>query len=109
MFHFRESCYDMFDFKHESKKRAENHEECPNNEEKRGGSNHEDFFEKQDFSKLLSGNLDILTGGVEADSKFVFVCSASGHLFALNQIDGSFGWKASISSESLVDFSKVSE
>jgi len=60
-----------------------------------------DFFEEQDFSKVLSGNLDILTGGVEADSKFVFVCSASGHLFALNQIDGSFGWKASISSESL--------
>ena len=60
-----------------------------------------DIFEEQNFSNELSGNLDVLTGGVEANSEHVFVCSATGHLFALNQIDGSFAWKASISSESL--------
>ena len=60
-----------------------------------------EIFEEQNFSSELSGNLDVLTGGVEADSEHVFVCSATGHLFALNQIDGSFAWKASISSESL--------
>ena len=60
-----------------------------------------DIFEEQNFSSELSGNSDVLTGGVEANSEYVFVCSASGHLFALNQIDGSFAWKAAISSESL--------
>ena len=60
-----------------------------------------DIFEEQNSSYELLGNLDILTGGVEANSEHVFVCSASGHLLALNQIDGSFAWKASISSESL--------
>ena len=60
-----------------------------------------DIFEEQNFSNELSGNLDVLTGGVEANSEHVFVCSATGHLFALNQIDGSFAWRASISSESL--------
>ena len=60
-----------------------------------------DIFEEQNFSNELSGNLDVLTGGVEANSEHVFVCSATGHLFALNQIDGSFAWIASISSESL--------
>ena len=60
-----------------------------------------DIFEEQNFSNELSGNLDVLTGGVEANSEHVFVCSATGHLFALNQIDGSFAWMASISSESL--------
>ncbi len=60
-----------------------------------------DIFEEQNFSNELSGNLDVLTGGVEANSEHVFLCSATGHLFALNQIDGSFAWKASISSESL--------
>ena len=60
-----------------------------------------DIFEEQNFSNELSGNLDVLTGGVEANSEHVFVCSATGHLLPLNQIDGSFAWKASISSESL--------
>ena len=60
-----------------------------------------DIFEEQNFSSELSGNLDVLTGGVEANSEHIFVCSATGHLLALNQIDGSFAWKASISSESL--------
>ena len=60
-----------------------------------------DIFEEQNFSSELSGNLDVLTGGVEANSEHVFVCSATGHLFALNQIDGSFAWRAPISSESL--------
>ena len=59
------------------------------------------FYEEQGFLSGFSGNLDILTGGVEADSDSVFVCSASGHLFALNQLDGSFAWKAPLSSESL--------
>ena len=60
-----------------------------------------DIFEEQNFSSELAGNLDVLTGGVEANSEHIFVCSATGHLFALNQIDGSFAWRASISSESL--------
>ena len=60
-----------------------------------------DIFKEQNFSSELSGNLDVLTGGVEANSEYVFVCSATGHLFALNQIDGSFAWRAPISSESL--------
>mgnify|MGYP002834776341 CR=1 FL=1 len=60
-----------------------------------------DIFEAQNFSSELSGNFDVLTGGVEANSEHVFVCSATGHLVALNQIDGSFAWKATISSESL--------
>ncbi|MBA59123.1 MAG: outer membrane protein assembly factor BamB [Gammaproteobacteria bacterium] len=63
--------------------------------------NVKDFFSEGGLASGFPKNLDVITGGIEADSELVLLCSGSGHLVALNQSDGSFAWKTQISSESL--------
>ncbi len=60
-----------------------------------------DFFSEEELRNGFSKKLDTITGGVGAGGDLVLVGTASGHVVAVNQSDGSLAWRTASSSEVL--------
>lgn len=61
----------------------------------------EDFYTKEERTKIYSDKLDVITGGVGAGEDLVAVGTSSGEVIALNMSDGSLAWRIAASSEVL--------